>query len=233
MTTSITMISDTHNRHREIIGIGSGDIIIHAGDATSRGREAEVQAFLKWYGALDFDRKIFVPGNHELLWEANPKYHADMCDLYGVTLLNDSGITVEGVKVWGSPVQPTFHGWAYNRARTAEESAATGHAFIGPHWQAIPDDTDLLITHGPPMGILDETRTGPAGCALLAKRVLEVKPVLHVFGHIHGGRGSVARGETLYVNASSLDEEYRPYRFPPFKMDWEDILSLTQSLPLL
>lgn len=219
---TITLISDTHGKHSQI-DVGQGDLIIHSGDATSKGRESEVQAFLKWYGNLDFETKIFVPGNHELLWEANPKYHADMCSLYGVTLLNDSGTTYRGIKIWGSPVQPEFHGWAFNRARTEADVAITGHPFIGPHWQAIPDDTDLLVTHGPAHGILDPTRLGPAGCKLLLARIKEVRPVLHVSGHIHGGRGIHDDGDTIFVNASSLDEQYQPYPDPVFKLEWESL----------
>ena len=221
--TNITLISDSHNQHNKL-DVGSGDLIIHSGDATSKGREPEVQAFLKWYGNLDFETKIFVPGNHELLWEANPKYHADMCDLYGVTLLNDSGTTYRGIKIWGSPVQPEFHGWAFNRARTKAEVATTGHSFIGPHWQAIPSDTEILVTHGPPYGILDMAGGClPAGCRLLLERVKEIKPVLHVFGHLHEARGIHDDGDTVFVNASSLDLRYQPYPDPVFKLEWESL----------
>lgn len=222
MYKSITLISDSHNQHNKL-DVGAGSLIIHSGDATSRGRESEVRAFLKWYGALDFDMKVFVPGNHELLWEENPQYHADMCSFYGVTLLNDSGTTYQGIKIWGSPVQPEFHGWAFNRARTEEDVAVTGHSFIGPHWQAIPEGVDVLVTHGPAYGILDQTRLGPAGCRLLLERIREVKPALHVCGHIHGGRGMMNSPDTVFVNASSLNEQYQPYDNPVFKVNWESI----------
>lgn len=207
-STSITTISDTHNQH-DAIDVGSGDLIIHAGDATSRGKEYEIQRFLMWYGKQDYECKIFVPGNHDFGFESYPQLYADMCDLYGVTLLNDSGHTYRGIKIWGSPVQPEFHGWAFNRSATA----------IAPHWAMIPDDTDILVTHGPPRGILDLAHGyNPAGCPLLLKRVQEVKPKLHVFGHVHESRGMLRRDGTVYVNAACLDRRYEPYPERPFQV---------------
>lgn len=220
---SITMISDTHNRHRGIPNIGFGDLIIHAGDATSMGKSHEIENFLKWYGQRDYETKVLIAGNHDWGFETDPDRFSDMASLYGVTLLNDSGTEYRGIKIWGSPVQPEFHGWAFNRARTKEEVVTTGHSFIGPHWQAIPDDVDIIVTHGPAYGILDQTRLGPAGCRLLLDRISEVKPALHVCGHIHSGRGIMNSPDTVFINASSLDEQYRPYDNPVFKVDWESI----------
>lgn len=212
-STSITLISDTHNQH-EAINVGSGDLIIHAGDATSRGKDYEIQKFLMWYGKQDYECKIFVPGNHDFGFEQYPALYADMARQYGVELLNDSEFHYRGIKIWGSPVQPEFHNWAFNRT---EET-------IGRHWDMIPGDTDVLVTHGPPRGILDLT-TGynPAGCPLLLKRVRKVMPSLHVFGHIHEGRGMKHDGSTMFVNASSLDRRYEPYAHPVFRLGWGEI----------
>ena len=116
--------------------------------------------------------------------------------------MNDSGITIDGIKIWGSPIQPEFFNWAFNRKRGAE---------IDKHWQLIPDDTDILVTHGPPFGYLDETaRMERVGCVDLLKRIDEIKPKVHVFGHIHEGYGTAINDrDTLFINASVLDEHYR------------------------
>lgn len=214
--TSITLISDTHNRHSEI-NVGSGDLLIHAGDATSRGRGHEIEDFLYWFGSLDFDKKIYVPGNHDFGLEDNPRLYHAMAEDYGVTVLDDSGTEFQGLKIWGSPVQPTYGGWAFNREET-RHTASVRHPWIGLHWNMIPDDTDILITHGPAYGVLDQTRSGPAGSRLLLERINEIKPALHVCGHIHGGRGIMNGDSTVFVNASSLDEGYLPYREPAIRM---------------
>lgn len=213
MSISITLISDTHNKHKQL-DVGSGDLLIHAGDATSMGKSHEIENFLKWYGQQDYEIKILIAGNHDWGFESDPDRFSDMASLYGVTLLNDSGTSYRGIKIWGSPVQPEFHGWAFNRTQ----------ATIGKHWDMIPDDTDILITHGPPRGILDLT-TGydPAGCPLLLAKVRELKPVLHVFGHIHESRGIKDNGDTVFVNASSLDLRYQPYADPVFRLEWESL----------
>ncbi len=211
---SITMISDTHNRHRDTPGIGSGDIILHAGDATSRGRDHEIDDFLNWYGNLDFGLKVFVAGNHDFGFEDRPNAYRELCKQYGVTLLQDSGYTYKGsIKIWGSPVQPTFHDWAFNRSSAA----------IQRHWDQIPNNTDILITHGPAYGILDRSqRDDRAGCPRLLKRIQEVKPRLHVCGHIHEDRGTYTKGHTTYINAASLDRYYEPYPMAPYKVLWQD-----------
>ena len=210
---NITLISDTHNHH-DLIDVGSGDLIIHAGDATSKGRDYEIEVFLKWYGRQDYECKVFIAGNHDFGFESDPTRFADMAKYYGVTLLNDSGTEYRGIKIWGSPVQPEFHGWAFNRARTEADVPIVGHPFIGTHWQAIPEVVDIIVTHGPAHGILDDTRLGPAGCRLLLERIKEIKPALHVCGHIHGGRGIMNSPDTVFINASSLDEQYQPYANP-------------------
>jgi Icc-related predicted phosphoesterase len=152
-----------------------------------------------------------------------------LCKNYGVVLLNDSGVKFKGLHIWGSPVQPWFHNWAFNRMRS-EAMATTSHPFIGGHWDKIPKNIDILITHGPPYGILDETTRGreSVGCEELLKKVEEIRPVLHVFGHIHEERGIIVdkTGPTpiTYVNASSLDLQYKPYKEKAFKFDWNNLI---------
>lgn len=212
----LTFISDTHNKHHSI-GLSSkgGDIIMHGGDATGRGAEWEIIKFIEWYSKLDYVHKVFVPGNHDYGFEREPEKYKQMFKDAGIHLLNDSGVTLDGIKIWGSPVSPWFHNWAFNRARTGAEAALYGIDYIFPHWDMIPNDTDILITHGPPYQILDElvfpdgTPRGQfVGCEDLLKRVKEVKPKIHMFGHIHEGYGVKEEDGTLFVNASSLDACY-------------------------
>lgn len=214
----ITLISDTHNRHMDLPPMGSGDLILHAGDATSRGRGHEIEDFLYWFGSLDFDKKIYVPGNHDFGLEDNPRLYHAMAEDYGVTVLDDSGTEFQGLKVWGSPVQPTYGGWAFNREET-RATASVRHPWIGLHWNMIPDDTDILITHGPPLGILDKTLRDDTrvGSASLLRKVRQIKPKLHVFGHVHESRGLLQRDGTVYVNAACLDRRYEPYPEKPFQ----------------
>lgn len=118
----------------------------------------------------------------------------------GIIYLNDSGTTIDGIKVWGSPVTPWFFSWAFNKRR--------GEG-IRKHWNLIPTDTDLLITHGPPYGILDavinQRRTG---CKDLLQKVQEVKPKVHVFGHIHESYGVQKTMGTQFINCCLLNESY-------------------------
>lgn len=118
----------------------------------------------------------------------------------GVVYLNDSSVEIEGIKIWGSPITPWFNDWAFNRDRGSE---------IKKHWDLIPDDIDILVTHGPPFGILDETVYGKrTGCEELLLRVYQVKPKYHIFGHIHKDYGSFTKGEITFINASVLDDWY-------------------------
>lgn len=229
---NIVGISDTHDKHN-LLDIGSGDLILHAGDCTGRGKYSDIEEFLRWYGDLNFEMKILIPGNHDFDFERNPDVCAELCKNYGVILLNDSGVKYKGLNIWGSPVQPWFHNWAFNRMRTEAQSTAQ-YPFIKPHWDKIPLNTDILITHSPPEGILDQTadrynRSGDSvGCSLLLQKVQEVKPVLHIFGHIHEARGvevkQHAAGSTTYCNASSLNLQYQPYKEKAFRFDWNNLL---------
>jgi|CXWL01.1.fsa_nt_gi Icc-related predicted phosphoesterase len=220
----IVGISDTHNRHESIkelngdLALG-GDIIIHAGDATGGGSLREVKSFLKWYGDLDFSHRILIAGNHDWLFETSPTLVQDMCDEYGITLLNDSSVTIEGVKIHGSPVQPFFHAWAFNRARSIHEAQYYNIKEIKPHWDMIPDDVDILVTHGPSYMMLDELvyvngdpKGQYVGCVKLSERIRELKQLkYHMFGHIHfWGGTSVMKDGVTYHNLSVCDECYVP-----------------------
>lgn len=117
-----------------------------------------------------------------------------------VIFLNDSGATVEGINIWGSPITPRFMDMAFNRKRGE---------VIQKHWDLIPKNTDILITHGPPLGILDRTaRNEEVGCVDLRNTIASRKIKVHLFGHIHEAYGKVTKNGTCFINASVLDLRY-------------------------
>lgn len=202
----IDCISDTHMRH-DRLKLPGGDILIHGGDATSRGSEEEIREFLDWFQKQDYSHLVLIAGNHDWGFERNPSIWAKECETRNIHLLSDSGVELEGIKFWGSPVQPEFCNWAFNKQRGPE---------IDRHWQLIPNDTEILITHGPPHKIRDEApRGGNVGCVDLFNKIIQTKIKMHVFGHIHEGAGHTYFMDRLFVNAASLDGRYNQ-RFPGF-----------------
>lgn len=186
--------------------IPAGDVLIHAGDISNVGTTDQIADFFRWFGALPHRRKLVIAGNHDFGFERNPGAARALIP-EGVDYLLDSGVVIDGVPFWGSPWQPWFHDWAFNLERGAE---------IAAKWALIPDATEVLITHGPPHGILDRTSTGEAvGCEALAVRVGGLARLrLHVFGHIHEAYGREDRGPTTFVNAAICDRRYRPVNQP-------------------
>jgi Icc-related predicted phosphoesterase len=171
---------------------------------TSRDSSGEILPFLDWFAEQDYSHLVMIAGNHDFGFEKEPGRYVQECKDRNIILLNDSGYDMGGIKVHGSPIQPWFHSWAYNRHRGAD---------IKRHWDMIPEDTEILITHGPPHMILDDVRPGSVyrdnvGCEELAKRILQTKVKLHVFGHIHESAGYKYLDGRTYVNASSLDGMY-------------------------
>lgn len=195
----IVAISDTHCRHKSV-KLPTGDLLIHAGDISYRGMLTEVVDFLDWFAKLPFAHKIFIAGNHDFYFEKASPLAIKSIIPEGVTYLKDSGITINNINIWGSPVTPWFHDWAFNRHRGAD---------INKHWKLIPPDTNLLITHGPVYGLLDTVINGShVGDKDLLRRVDEVRPAAHVCGHIHEAYGHLKRGSTRFVNACVLNETY-------------------------
>ncbi len=214
----ITFISDTHNKHNRMTkDLPGGDLIIHAGDSTSRGYKHEIGQFIEWFDKLhQYDHKIFIAGNHDWGFQDNPKDTAKkLTEHPGITYLQDKSFyfAESGIKVYGSPWQPEFYNWAFNLPRMGRE--------LEQKWANIPNDTDILITHGPPMSRLDISGYGNVhcGCELLERRINEIKPKIHVFGHIHSSYGYSFDGHTHYINASMLDDRYE-YTHKPLTVDW-------------
>lgn len=210
----IVCISDTHLRHS--ISIPDGDVLLHAGDGTMDGSEHSVTRWVQWLASLPHGHKLLIAGNHDWLFQRRPALARGLIP-EGVTYLEDSGVVIDGLRIWGSPWQPWFMDWAFNLPRGPELAAK---------WKLIPDGTEVLLTHTPPYGILDnlpETygKAGSqVGCEDLMHRINALPRLkLHVFGHIHHayGRYTDWRGR-LFVNASVLNEDYRPAN-PPVVVD--------------
>lgn len=179
-------------------------MLVHAGDLTSRGKLEEVHALNDWLAGLPYAHKLVVAGNHDWLFEKSPDLAR--ATLTAATYLENQAVVINGLKFWGSPVSPWFFNWAFNVRR--------GQA-IRAVWQQIPEDTDVLIVHGPPYGILDQNYQGKhCGCQDLLERVLQIKPRLVIFGHIHEGYGQLEYQGIRFVNAASLDVKYRPVNAP-------------------
>ncbi|WP_416395823.1 metallophosphatase domain-containing protein [Allohahella sp. A8] len=203
----IVCVSDTHSRH-ELVAVPDGDVLIHAGDCTGRGSGEDLVALDRWFSRQPHRHKILIAGNHDRLFESEPARAREL--ITAATYLEDSGTVIDGLNFWGSPWTPTFFDWHFMRERGAPMAEV---------WECIPASTDVLITHGPPMGVLDEVPRGPnevehTGCADLMAAVLRVRPKIHIFGHIHEGYGTNEIDGTLFINASSLDERYRPVNPP-------------------
>lgn len=194
----IILISDTHGKH-EAIELPKGDMIIHAGDITSSGQKKQVMSFLNWFKSLDYQYKIFICGNHDFLFEKSKAYAKSKVP-QGVIYLQDNSIEIEGIKIYGSPYTPKFFDWAF---------MGQGRCEMKRIWKYIPNNTDILITHGPPYSILDSNDDGEScGCEDLLERIMTVKPKVHVFGHIHESYGIWSSNGTIHINASLLNENY-------------------------
>jgi len=185
----ILHISDTHGKHRLLKDLPKADVIVHSGDVSFSGSDNEVLDFLNWFCDLDYPHKIFVAGNH------------DDC-LYGeqieglpenVHYLCNSGVEIEGVKFWGVPL---FVGDTLKENRTEQIMAQ------------IPQNIDVLISHGPPFGILDFDDNINYGCLDLLKAVKRITPRYHLFGHIHANHGIKKIGRTTFVNSAIMNEMY-------------------------
>ena len=207
----IVLISDTHGLHSKMTHpMPEGEVLIHAGDFTNVGSLVDVARFDQWLGSLDYKHKIVIAGNHERGWDKRARSLGN--NLSNAHYLEDSSINIDGVNFYGSPWTPTFGwDWAFNADR--------GNA-IRRKWAMIPDAglVDVLITHGPPKGIRDQSvppNSECVGCDDLFDKVMISQPKVHVFGHIHGGYGKTQFGEgPIFVNAAICNERYEPVNAP-------------------
>jgi predicted phosphodiesterase len=227
----ITILSDTHTKHRYCENdLPGGDLLIHAGDFMNSGyNPIEAMEFFKWFDEIDnYDFKVFIAGNHDRWMQDKTEESRGILTGYKtIEYLQDDWMTVgdsdphdpnvKTAKIYGSPWQPEFYNWAFNLPRNGEE--------LKSKWDMIHEDTDILITHGPAWGFLDDVegnRNVHLGCELLAERIKQIKPKIHICGHIHSGYGHYYDGHTHYFNASVLNERYS-YSHLPWNIEWDPI----------
>ena len=190
----IVALADTHGFH-DALTVPDGDILIHAGDLTRLGTLPEIDRAARFFAALPHRHKILVAGNHDFGFQRERGAAVGL--LRGITYLEDEEITVLGLRIHGSPWQPEFFGWAFNLPR--------GPA-LAERWSLIDRGLDVLVTHGPPRDIGDETRDGRhEGCSDLRQRVEQVPPRVHLFGHIHEARGAWTIGATRFINCTTSE----------------------------
>jgi Icc-related predicted phosphoesterase len=192
----IVAIADTHGEHSRL-ELPEGDILIHAGDMTLRGTMEQLGHVAQWLRKQKHQHKIVIAGNHDFALQRDPVNARAL--FHGLTFLEDSEVTVAGLRIWGSPWQPWFHDWAFNLRRGAE---------IDAKWKLIPEGIDVLVTHGPPLGYGDLVHRGErVGCEDLLRHLSRVKPKLHLFGHIHEDRGEWQLGPTRIVNCTTSEAD--------------------------
>lgn len=193
----LAIISDTHGKHDQV-RVPECDVLIHCGDWTRNDSTAEWSFFAAWLLMQPADNILLIHGNHDY-----PSSDVERPGQYlntNINILHDSSIYVYGRKFYGSAFTPEFYGWNYMLPRNSLE--------LKNKWEAIPDDTDILITHGPRFGTLDQVGTTHAGCELLNDRVKGLRKLrLHSFGHIHSGYGQTHNGKS--VNAALVNEHYQ------------------------
>ena len=206
----IVLISDTHNKHNKIV-LPEGNILVHSGDFSGMGKQSEVKSFFKWITKQSeiFEHIIFIAGNHELSFEDKSSWVDELIEGLpkNVHYLEDGEVVIDGIKFYGTPYQPEFYNWAFNLKRGVE---------CAEKWALIPEDTDVLLSHGPPKYMCDYMPWDliNIGCTDLLERVMFVRPKLHVFGHIHCGYGYKEYEGILFVNASTCNEAYEPVNKP-------------------
>ena len=239
MKFKITFISDTHGKHNQITkDLPGGDILIHAGDFMNSGYyKTEAIEFWNWFDTIpNYDTKVFIAGNHDRIMQDDPTWAIGYLTGYKtIDYLADDELGIyhddlngdhskDNIRIYGSPWQPEFHNWAFNLPRNGDALKA--------RWDAIPAQTDILVTHGPAFGFLDIPGFGAprnVGCELLRYRIDELRPKIHVCGHIHGGYGYYFNGHTHFINASILNERY-VYENQPLTFKWDNITNEIQWL---
>lgn len=215
----LVCISDTHGMHDsmkynilDFIDKNQENILIHAGDVTNVGSQSGIRQFVEWFQNIEgYLAKIFCSGNHDWGFYRKPAWlyyliNDENLSQSDCTYLEDSEFTIQlpeismPIKFYGSPWQLPFMNWAFNLPENE----------LAKYWEKIPDDVDVLITHGPAYGILDTVvgRYEHLGSVTLSERISKIKPKIHICGHIHSGRGIIEKDGVLYINASTATESY-------------------------
>ena len=201
---TICCISDTHGHKPH--NLPPADILIHAGDFTASRvhHKDESTEFLDWFYQQPYKHKLLVAGNHDFYPYYNKNFHK-LCSAYGIHYLQDSSVTINDIKFYGTPWTPPFYNWAFMKPEHELEDT----------FAQIPLDTDVLITHGPASGMLDYTpHGGNVGSTALADAIKPLNLKAHIFGHIHHSHGVYTETGTQYVNAAIITESYKPIQIP-------------------
>lgn len=204
-------VSDTHGYHGDLKIPDNVDVMIHSGDATNYRdvslNHHEFENFVDWYESVNVPIKIYVAGNHDAMLNMVRKDSERRLRDAGIEYLNKESLTIYGCKFYGDPTTPSYGNWHFMADRTK----------IQKHWKLIPDDTNVLITHGPPKGILDLTTDTQrnllqVGDKSLANRINEIETIkYHLFGHIHNcenvvNTGTRTIGNVVYSNAAAVED---------------------------
>ena len=207
----IVCISDTHLQVTDSFYLPEADILIHTGDFCSSGKLEDFIKYCSWLEKFKYkySKILQIAGNHDWIAEKNESLLRDeFFSRFGEKLvyLKDEAFRFKGINFYGTPMQPIFQNWAFNRSEKELEN----------YFSKIPESTDILLTHCPPYEILDKVfyRGINVGSISLLNKVKEVKPKVHIFGHIHECYGSVKREGTLFINASICDLEYQANNKP-------------------
>lgn len=204
----IKHISDTHTLHHDIRLEEGITTIIHSGDSTSSKHpiqnQIEFEKFLQWYANIYVKNKVLIAGNHD--WWATKKYNVDKVKDYGIIYLNHEEEYVDGKLIFGSPYTPTFGQWHFMKDRGK----------LGKTWEILYEGIDILVTHGPPKGILDLSHDSNhkleyCGDSALFKAVMRIQPKIHMFGHIHPSEGCYNQGtrkfnDIVFSNAACVTD---------------------------
>jgi len=196
----IVAFSDTHNDHAKL-QLKPADIAIHAGDAGIKGNYTEIRSFLQWYVKQPFKYKIYVPGNHDKKMYTNPELES-LANEYGIHVLFNDTIVIEGIIVHGNATTFSSEDRIDYDSEIWEKKKTC--------WAGIPDNCDILVTHIPPYGILDEADRGAnIGCSELKKIVESKSPKIHIFGHCHEKMNyTLNNGRTTFMNVCCKDHNY-------------------------
>lgn len=202
----IVAISDSHKQHRGTrLKLPPGDILIHAGDSTNDGSLGEFRSFIDWFARQDFKHKILIAGNHDACLQHNKNVTAPMIEDF--CYLEGDMVEIEGLMIYGSPWTPAFGRMAFMAERNGED--------LRHEWDIMPQALDILITHGPPHGILDTTSEGVhIGDELLRERIKTALPKKHIFGHCHESYGKYSTADTDFYNVSVCNEWLEPVNKP-------------------
>jgi Icc-related predicted phosphoesterase len=206
----VVLAADTHMLHGRVKW-PEGDILVHAGDMTSYGSSGELEEFVGWLEQAPYERVVVIAGNHDRVFTRDNSRARKILESGKTTYLEDSGCEIDGIRFYGTP-------WTFNDAYDDEHWAFGQRSEPGlqKKWEMIPRDVDVLVTHSPPINILDRTwsKENVGSPSLLAEIAGRIKPRVHVFGHIHEAYGTAQRDGTTFVNACLCNQDYEPANNP-------------------